>query len=360
MSETSALAEAFVAEIATAGATALVGNAPVRAATVQVAGLTLPITVTAPGGTLSWVASLRSAYGPYASQELHTLPSLTARRLLAPLVAGIDAALVSAGLDRLVCVNNWLLSTNLYPRWDGSGLDQLTRALEGEHPGHFIALRSLNARHHGALLAHLQARGWSLLPSRRVWIAEPSDPPSHNRRIDARLLARTPLARAPAADFDAADWDRTADLYAQLYLDKYSSLNPAFTARFLRWSHQNGFMRIEGLRSADGQLLAVAGTIASGGVMTTPLVGYAMDAPRALGLYRLSMAIAFEDMDRRGASYNLSAGVGGFKRLRGARPAIEYTALWHRHLPLPRRLPVAGLGWLLRRLGVPVMERYDL
>jgi hypothetical protein len=356
------MAAQFLAEVARTGAAALVANAPVVVSDVRVAGHLMPMTILAPATELepSWVVSLRSAYGPYALHEVRTVPLRPVRPLLGGVVKAMDRSLVASGLDRLVCVNNWLLSTNLYPEWEGDGIGEVTEALSQRFPAHFIAFRSLNARHHPALLARFRAAGWALLPARQVWIVDPKTRPTHNRSIDARLLARTALVRASADTFGDADWLRAADLYAQLYVRKYSSLNPVFTPGFLRWAHGSGFMRIEGLRDTGGTLLAVAGTIASHAVMTTPLVGYDLTLPRSLGLYRMAIALSFEDMERRRLSFNISAGVGGFKRLRGALPTVEYTAVWHRHLPATRRLALRILRAALARFAVPLMNVYDL
>lgn len=353
---------AFLAALRGVPVSAWVANAPVTVTSAAIGGVTVPVSVTtpAPGQVVSWVASLRSAYGPYALSELGTLPCRAAHPPLAALIRGVDRLLIAAGLDRLVCLNNWLLSTNLHPPMTAADLTATATALAAAHPGHFVAVRSLNERHHGPLLADLAAAGWLLLPARQVWIAEPGERPTRDRGNDARLLRRTPLARAEGPAFDAADWQRAADLYAQLYLGKYSPLNPVFTAAFLHWAQGGGFLRVQGLRDGDGRLAAVIGTIAAHGVMTTPLVGYDMAAPRAVGLYRMATALAFEDMERRRASFNLSAGVGGFKRNRGARPAIEYTAVWDRGLPRHRRLPLRLLRLLLTGLGVPLMRRHGL
>lgn len=353
---------AFIAALQGRPATDWVRNAPVAVTSVSVGSAVLPVTVTTPSpvADLSWVVSLRAAYGPYALSELDTLPLASARPLLAGLIRGLDRLLVAAELDRLLCINNWLLSTNLHPPMTDGDLTRAAQNLSTAYPRHFVAVRSLNDHHHGSLLHDLRAAGWTLLPSRQVWIATPQDRPTRDRGNDARLLRRTPLTRCEGTAFDTADWEQTAALYAQLYLGKYSRLNPVFTPDFLRWAQGSGVMRVQGLRGGDGRLLAVVGTIAAHGVMTTPLIGYDLSAPRSLGLYRMATALAFEVMERRQASFNLSAGVGGFKRNRGARPAIEYTALWDRHLPWPRRLPVRLLAALLTGLGIPLMRRYAL
>jgi hypothetical protein len=359
------MVDEFLAELAERSAASFVSNAPVQLSALDVAGFKLPVTISSPpaGAPLSWVVSLRSAYGPYAAEEMHTLPVSALRPLLRSLVNGLDRWLVTAQLDKLVCINNWLLSTNLYPSWTGEGLPNLLDQVTRYYPDHFVAFRSLNYSHHAPLLHAFKNGGWHLLPSRQVWLASPLTQGglmTRDRKNDARLLRKSALKRELAASFSDADWERAAELYAMLYLEKYSRLNPIFTPVFLRWAFQAGFMRIEGLRADDGSLLGVVGTIASDTVMTTPLVGYDTRVPSRLGLYRLLTAIAFEDMERRSLSFNLSAGVGGFKKNRGAKPEIEYTALWCRHLPAGRQRPIKMLEFLLNRIGRPLMEKYEL
>ncbi|MBF0267833.1 MAG: GNAT family N-acetyltransferase [Alphaproteobacteria bacterium] len=359
------MVDEFLAELMKHGATSFVSNAPVQVLALEVAGFRMPVTISAPSACLplSWVVSLRSAYGPYAAEEMHTLPVPALRPALKAMVRWLDEWLVAAQLDKLVCINNWLLSTNLYPAWNGEGLGALLGQLTQDYPDHFIAFRSLNYRHHAALLRSFKQAGWHLLPSRQVWLASPQARGglmTRDRKNDARLLKKTALKRARADTFSDADWERAAKLYEMLYLEKYSRLNPIFTPAFLRWASHSSFMRIEGLREAQGNLLGVVGTIASDTVMTTPLVGYDTSAPPKLGLYRLLTAIAFEDMERRGLCFNLSAGVGGFKKNRGARAEIEYTALWCRHLSARRQRPIKALEFLLNRIGRPLMERYEL
>lgn len=355
----------FLSAAQSNGARAFVANALAEPAAALIDGHLFPATISAPSTDLgrSYVESLRATYGLYAREELRTLPLAAARWPLGLLVNWIDHALRRADADRLVILNNWLLSTNLYPVWDGTGLEQATAALTERFADHFLAFRSLNEVHHPHLLARFRAAGWRLIPARQVWIAEapaPGDRLPHNLRLDLKLLARTPLRRQGADTFSNADFDAAAALYAQLYLDKYSRLNPAFTPEFLRFGHESGLMRIDGLRDAAGRIVGVVGTITMGQTMTTPLVGYDLAAPRGMGLYRLLMAIAFERMLEDRVSYNVSSGAALFKKLRGARPAIEYTALYSHHLARPRQRVMRQLEALLNGLGVPIMRKYQL
>jgi len=57
-----------------------------------------------------------------------------------------DAAgllLRAARINRIVHLNNWMLSTNLHGSWTGEGLTEIREHLVGHFPDHIIAARSL-------------------------------------------------------------------------------------------------------------------------------------------------------------------------------------------------------------------------
>ncbi|WP_204310158.1 hypothetical protein, partial [Enterobacter cloacae] len=76
------------------------------------------------------------------------------------------------------------------------------------------------------------------------------------------------------ADMCAADAERIAELYHLLYVGKYSPLNPVFSAAWVLMTWRDGTLRYRGVRNADGTLLAVAGSLVRGNVLTPPVVGY--------------------------------------------------------------------------------------
>ena len=105
-----------------------------------------------------------------------------------------------------------------------------------------------------------------------------------------------------------ADATRIADLYHQLYVGKYSPLNPVFTPAFVAMTHAAGMIRYRVARASDGAIMAVAGLFPRGDVATPPVVGYDMSRPRAEGLYRIASYLFGEDALARGVRLNGSAG----------------------------------------------------
>lgn len=345
--------------------TALRVHAPNLRARVDriVAGEVLfPVTVNDDEADNAWVCSPRVTYGDYAMEEAVRYAPAAAAPLLRLAGRGLDGWLRRAGVDRAVAINNWLLSTNLYPALGALSLPRLLDESLARWPTHALWLRSLNEVEHGDWLSEVERLGFTLIPSRQVYLfrdvaALARD--RHNLRIDLKLASRQPY-RAGDADIVDSDYGRIAWLYRRLYLDKYSRCNPQYDEAFMRRWHRAGLLGFDGFRDERGELMCIAGQFRQGRTLTTPIVGYDTALPQRLGLYRLLTAMTFEQAIRGGFDINFSAGAAGFKRLRGGEPAIEYSAVYARHLPGATRRALAVLSAATRKLGVPIMRRFEL
>ncbi|HET9445933.1 MAG TPA: hypothetical protein VFO35_06725 [Steroidobacteraceae bacterium] len=323
----------------------------------------LPVTINSCEPDNSWVCSPHTAYYRYAIEELHRFGHPLFTRPLGFVCRSLGAYLRSRQIDQAVAVNNWLLSTNLYPSLDLAALKARLDEAVQRWPQHAIWFRSLNPRYTKDWLDALEAAGCTLIPSRQVYLYDRIDlgglmPKDLSR--DLRLLRSTPLARDDAKSWSASDFDRAADLYAQLYLQKYSRLNPAYSAQFLQAWQRAGLLQLVGYRDAEGMLQAVVGLFAIDCTITVPIVGYATQLPQKLGLYRLLMATAYEAAAATRARINLSAGAAEFKRWRGGIGTMEYSAVYARHLNRKRRRAIDVLAMLAKRIGEPIMQRFQL
>ncbi|MCZ2498602.1 GNAT family N-acetyltransferase [Xylophilus sp. Kf1] len=320
-----------------------------------------PVTVSAPRPDNAWVVSPVTTYGRYATEESERLAPAWARPALRGATGWATREMLATGLERAVSVNNWLVSTNLYPPLETRVVETLRDQCIARWPTSAVWLRSLNRVQHGPWLDALVAAGFRLIPTRQVYLFQDLRTSRRsNLRQDLALLRRTALRPVAHQDFRPADFERGEQLYARLYLQKYSGLNPAYTAGFLRAWHQAGLLRMSGWRGADGELLAVVGVFCQGDVSTAPIVGYDTGLPQSLGLYRLLMAQVFRHALDSRTVLNLSAGAAGFKRLRGGLPAIEYSAVHARHLPARARRFLWILHAVTHGFGVPLMKAMKL
>ena len=265
---------ALHAGVATRG---FVSNIDARVETIDAGGLTLPVTVNDATPGNAWVCSPLTTYSRYALEETRRVAP---RVLVAPLggVIGVaDRWLRRAELDSAVSVNNWLLSTNLYPATDGVDFAALAASCEVRWPRHAFWFRSLNFVQHADWLQALMAAGFDLIPTRQVYLFRDITQritKHQNLRRDLHLLRTTPLTSVSHDAFTDADFVRSEALYAQLYLDKYSRLNPSYTAAFLKAWHRAGLLEFAGFRDDTGELRAVVGMFGQGSLLSAPIVGY--------------------------------------------------------------------------------------
>lgn len=351
---------AMLREMAIQGAGAMVSNVSTRLSTLEVAGRTMPVTVDdgALGG--SYVCSPHSAYVLYARAELDLLrigwTSYPSRAAL----AGLDLVLKAARINRIVHLGNWLLSTNLHGGWRGEGIQKAREALAGTHPDHLLGIRSVDDWSSPGLGEALAADGWILVPSRQIWVVDDLDRDWTKRNDfanDRRLVGRSSLALSDLDAVGGRDAERIAELYAMLYVGKYSPLNPILTPAFIEASSASGMMSYRVARDPAGTIMAVAGMWERGGVMTPPVVGYDVARPQSEGLYRIASWMFMERAMEAGWRLHASAGAAHFKRQRGARAVIEWNAYHAAHLSAARRRAVEALAFLLGRFVVPVMVR---
>jgi hypothetical protein len=256
----------------------------------------------------------------------------------------------AARIDEVVSVNNWLLTTNPVADLDRPAVEQLTAALCEQFPRRAILFRTVNPQTHPELAANLVASGYNLVASRTVYLLDPASPAyrtSNDIRRDRRLLYRGDYELVAHEGLSAEDMPRLAELHRLLYIEKHSALNAEYSSLFFETVWRNRFFEFQALRK-EGRIDAYCAYFELDGWLIGTLGGYDTRLPAELGLYRRAYALLMEESRRRGILMNCSAGAGAFKHHRGARPCVEYDAVFDRHLELRRRV-----GWrLLKAAGV--------
>ncbi|MGZ0167297.1 MAG: GNAT family N-acetyltransferase [Planctomycetales bacterium] len=342
----------------------LVDNVVTDGRLIRVGTHFLPVTVNDNELDNSWVCSPYNAAVTYPLEELRHIHSAVGRGALSGMIRSLGPLMRAGSLNKSVCVNNWMLSTNLYPDLADDALQQLTTAIRERFPKHAILFRSLNAVTNGPTMTCLRNGGYLLAPSRQVYLFDGQRPTflkRSNSQRDLKLLShKNPFREVRHDEVRFSSLARIRELYDLLYLHKYSFHNPQFTERLIRTWHESGMMTFFGLANDTGQLNAIVGTFAMNGVVTAPLVGYDTSLPQKLGLYRMLMAHVLQKAAADLLLLNLSAGAASFKRLRGGQAELEYSAVYCQHLPRRQRLAWTALVTLLNQVGGRVLQRYRL
>lgn len=350
---------AFIEAFAANGSRTYISNLRTRMLGLQLEGAVVPLTVNEAEYGQAFTCLPHSAYALYSKAELGMVDTGVARPLLAAAADGAGALLRAAKLNRVVNVNNWMMSTNLHARWSHASIPAVRACLVDQFPTHFIAVRSLTDWADAGLISQMKADGWRLIPSRQIFVMDDPDAEwsAHsNRRKDLRRIELLDEEISDVTLLQDGDAERISELYQQLYIRKYTALNPALTPDFVRMTHQAGVLRFRGARDRAGSLSAIVGALDDGRVLTPPVIAYDQSRPRSEGLYRTAMALAVLMACESRLKLNWSAGAGRFKANRGGRPTIEYMAFYDRHLSRPRRLALAALDRAVRSFVAPFVQ----
>jgi len=325
----------------------------------QVGEAVIPLTLTDFHPDNSYVCSPYSHYISYGGyEEVHRLGNPLAERLIRAALHPVAGYFRRAGLDRVVYVNNWLLSTNLYPALDEATIRGLAQPLPERFPDRTIIFRSVDERRNPLLLQTLRGQGYRMILSRQVWYMQPEEAQRTRQfKEDRRVLRHHAYEVVDGSVLSDDELSRCLTLYNQLYLEKYSYYNPQFTDAFLRLARDAGILHLRALRR-DGQINGVMGFFVRNGLMTQPLFGYDTGLPVDEGIYRLLTLITLQEGLARNLTVHASGGVGKFKKIRGGKPMIEYNAVYDQHLPAARRIPWRILQ-KISAAAIPIFQKND-
>jgi hypothetical protein len=339
-------ATCYLAALVARGPASYINDADVRMVALRIDERILPLVVAEriPGN--SNVCSAYAHYYQYALYELAKRLGPVASAVLRAPRALFGVVLRGRSIDRIVFVNNWLLTTNPRHGVSTSQVAELTSFLTRRYPDRAIVFRSINSVSDPLGFDALRTNHYRMVPSRRVFVLETANPgylERSNVQSDLAILRKTPYSIAEGASDLAPHAARFASLYYDLYCRKYSSLNPQYQREYFSLVLDEEFL-LHRAFVKDGRVDAFVSFFVEGRVMTASLIAYDQRLPRKLGLYRMAVALVIAEAAKRGLLLNLSAGSGEFKMLRGAVPVQEYDAVYDHHLPAPRRLAWICVG----------------
>ncbi|MFM8875819.1 MAG: GNAT family N-acetyltransferase [Anaerolineae bacterium] len=326
---------------------------------VKVDETVIPITVTDFHPQNTYTVSPYSHYVSYgAFEEVKHLNNRLAEIVVKLVMTPVSWYFRYAELDKVVFVNNYLLSTNLYPSVNSDQLTALSEALIKWFPDRAIVFRSVDQKKNPQIYQTLDELGYDLVLSRQVWYMDPvAALKTRQCKEDVRVLKKAGYDVVSGRDLSDDELHRAVELYNLLYLQKYSYYNPQFTFDLLKLAREQDVLHLYGLKK-DGRLNAIMGFFVRNGAMTQPLFGYDTSLPLEEGLYRLLTLVTLQEGVKRGLLVHASGGVGKFKKVRGGESVTEYNAVYTKHLPRKRQLPWKLIG-KVSDVAIPYFRKMD-
>ncbi len=314
----------------------------------------------------TYLSSTLTQYFDLAKEEI--LMELKGKRSLraaiAPALLNIMKNIFKGlGFEKVVFVNNFLLSTNLYPTLSEIQIRESTNILKKTFPGHAIVFRSVNEATDNPLLNTLLSEGAKPIISRPILMLDPKEQTYQKKRMfkmDEKLWKKNKTYHWTSHhDLTTQEIAKVKELYEALYREKYSVYNPSYKESLIKVWLESNFMEFKLLRK-DEQIVGVTAFLKQNGILTTPFIGYDQSLPIEEGLYRFLNLKLMEESIKEGLTLNMSSGAAHFKRLRGGVTFLEYNVAFFQHLPWYRRLPWKIYHQLSERFAIPTIRKYGL
>lgn len=267
-------------------------------------------------------------------------------------------------INKMVMVNNFLLTASLFPKLCREEVEAITPFLLDHFPDHMICFRYVDLHSNASLATFLEGSGYKLCKTRYVHILDSdltkisAKALSHHRK-DLKLNEKLGYEIVDGKRFSDEDIKRSIALYEKVYVEKYTAFSPRYTEAFLRRVIEHNIFEIYGLKK-KGKLDAVTGIFCVDNSMINPFFGYDVEVKEAKELYRLMTMVVIEKAKEKGLVFNDSSGAERTKQWRGLKPYLEYTAFYVKHLPKGRKFFWNFAHAITNRIIFPIVKKKQL
>lgn len=361
VNEEAAYTKNFLLPLIKEGSQLFIKNANVQLLALVIDHHVLPLTVSESPINNSYVCSFYGQYIGYGQEEIKRLKNPFLKWSLYHLIRACGKIFKLAQFDKVIFVNNWLISTNLHPPLSSIQIKALKQFLIDKFPGHAIAFRSINFHDTKRLSEDLKSNGFNFLFSRKVFFFDPKNQETIKSRMyksDLKLFNEASYKILKNDEIPPEAIPRLLQLYNSLYIEKYSVLNPQLTEKMLELLLKTKFLELRAIEK-NGVIEGILGYYSRNETMTSPIFGYDTNKPGNDAYRIISTILALEAKENQ-KILNQSSGASSFKKLRRATPHLEYSAIYYQHLAKSRQKAWGMLIKIFNSLGIPVLNYLDL
>lgn len=230
-----------------------------------------------------------------------------------------------------IYINNFLLSTNLYPDFSQKHIDEIKDFLIEKYPHHALIFRSINTQNE-KLFSYFC--NWKHIASRQVFISTQEDAKEyfHHRNLknDKRVFEKSGYEFVVKKEYSQEELKEIVSAYNYLYLERYTDLNPQFSIHFLENITKEKIFTLWVLQK-NGQIDACLWYYGFWEECTTPIFWYnSFDKKKSL--YSQISYLLIKTSLEKYKILNQSSWAGWFKMGRGAKKYLEYMMVYSSHL----------------------------
>lgn len=301
----------------------------------------LPFTVNEKEYENSYIASNYYALQYYKEHLSKNHPLLL--RLQKPFLSIGGAALKLAKVNKMIFLNNWLMTNSLAPKITTGQLGSIVDFLTKRYSSHTLIFRNVDKCLKEDLLDSMHKNQFHLLKTRDIFLYDPEEKSSYSYnmrktfRKDLRLMEKHNLRLIPSEQVLESHYPRILELYEMLYVEKYTKYSPRYTVEYIKHTHQNKIVDYV-LLEHEGVIEGYFSYFTFNHSMMNCLFGYNVASPISHDLYKLLTRLVLEESEKLGLILNDGSGGDAAKIRRGLKPSSEYMGLYSHHLPMPRRL----------------------
>lgn len=352
-------AKAMLVPMMEEGVEAYIQNVSTKLFLLQVDSHIIPLTVNEKEYDNSYVAS--NYYFIQMLQEMAEKKNPRLYSIQKPLIQTLGHLFKGMKINKMLIVNNWLLSSTIYPDFTDNQISEITHFLISKFPGHLLIFRSLDEKSCTPLIASLRNLRYRMIMSRYVYMydsdkkSEFSSKINYRHRRDRRLVQSQGFEVVSDRMMNLKEIDRLLQLYQGIYIDKHTSYSPSYTNKFLDRAIQNSFLKMYSLKK-DGEVAGVVGVFQRKNGMTAPFLGY--DIRKNVNqLYGMLTQIAIDEAEQQQVVLNDGSGAGIAKLYRGMNAVPEFIAVYDQHLPFYRRLFWSLSEKVVEHITYPLLKR---
>lgn len=231
-------------------------------------------------------------------------------------------------IDDVVYVNNFLLSTNIYPDFSKDTLNKIHEFLKESYKNKIIIFRSLNNLNNNEIMNSLNTIWFRKMISRQIFIFENRYIDSYKKlkvvKNDFRIINKFGFS---FKKIDISEAKVILDLYNMLYLDKYTYLNPQFTVGMIENLLHNKFFSFYKLED-NNKVIGIIWYYSLNNQSTAPIFWYDTSYNKRYNLYsQISNLLTFQSLNDCN-TLNSSSWAWKFKMARGWEKYLEYNYLY--------------------------------